>query len=65
MNVEYSMPRECGNLISADVDGCSAIGDRSPVPTDKVSPTHPRASVVKIAARRVGAVRNAAAACDW
>src|SRR6266700_6222743 len=65
VNVEYSIPRECGNLISRkSLIVVAPFAHRSPFPTDSVAHS-PTASVVKMAARRVGAVRKAAAACDW
>ena len=65
VNVEYSMPSECGNLISRrSAIAVPPSGRRSPRPTVSVAHS-PTPSAVKIAARRVGAVRNAAAACDW
>ena len=65
MNVEYSMPSEWGYLISRrSVIVGAAVGRRSPWPTVSVAHS-PTPSAVRIAARRVGAVRKAAAACEW
>ena len=64
MKVEYSMPSECGNRISRrSVISVRSFARRSPCPTVSVAHS-PTPSAVKIAARRVGAVRKAAAACD-
>ena len=62
VKVEYSMPRQCGNLISlSSVMSVRPSGRRSPCPTVSVAHS-PTPSAVRIAARLVGAVRNAAAA---
>src|SRR5260370_40634397 len=63
VNVEYSIPRECGNLISRKrLMVVGPFASRSPSPTESVAHS-PTASAVIIAARRGGAVRNAAGAC--
>jgi hypothetical protein len=65
VNVEYSSPSECGNRISRRaVMAVAPCGRRSPWPIDSVAHS-PTPSVVRMAARRVGAVRKAAAAWDW
>jgi hypothetical protein len=65
VNVEYSMPSECGYRISRrSVMLAPRPGHRSPWPTVSVAHS-PTPSAVRIAARLVGAVRNPAAACDW
>src|SRR5258706_3784455 len=65
VNVEYNMPSEWGYLTSRSSVMRAAPPDcRSPWPTVRVAHS-PTPSAVRIAARGVGAVRKAAAACAW